>query len=363
MGGLALTAIALSLVPVPTLESAIAREFLAGDLDGNSRVDRADLDILSRYLRGEIGLEDAQIEAADINRDGFISSADYSQLEQTVGASATRVNSEVALDSAHSGLAIDRATGQPLANVEVKIPGAGISVRTDERGRFTLPENVPSNEILVAELENYTPHSQTTRDGDGQLRVELERLDESTTFVLESDVVHLGDDAYSSQSAAAGQFRLRSQGREMARTFILQNPAIDSPVLKVGSLIGLDTAAAYRIGQTQLPTANMTPLEVELNGRVIRRIDVGGDNISIPLPVDLLQVGTNTVVLRTGRTTHTISRRRNTVSFPIFGGSVRFGGSHGGGGSFSGIPVVDYDDIELANVSVVLAQPQSSRLR
>ena len=340
-----LVAIALS-VSAPVR----AQGFLAGDIDGNGQVTAADLSLLSDYLSGEASFADDQILAADVNRDGNIDRADLAQLEQSTGVASARVNSEVQLDSAFSGQVIDRATGQPLADVAVDIPGAGIAVRTDSQGRFRLPDNVPSNEILTAQLDSYAPFSQTTSAADGSLRVELEKLNEDTTLVLESNVVHLGDDSYSQQSAAAGQFQLRSQGREMARTFELERIPNQSPSLKIGSLIGLDTAAAYRAGQTRIPSASMTPLEVELNGDLIRTIELGADNIVIPLPLDALRSGLNTVVLRTGRTTHLISRGSNAISLPIFGGSFRVNTSarH----RRTAIPTVDYDDIELANVTI-----------
>ncbi|WP_017327537.1 dockerin type I domain-containing protein [Synechococcus sp. PCC 7336] len=344
VGFLPLAAIALS---IPAI--ARAQGFLSGDIDGNGQVTAADLSLLSDYLAGENSFADEQIVAADVNRDGNIDRSDYTQLEQSIRVESARINSEVQLDSAFSGQVIDRSTGQPLADVAVDIPGAGVAVRTDSQGRFRLPDNVPSNEILTAQLEDYAPFSQTTSGEGGTLRVELEKLDTDTTLVLESSVVHLGDDAYSQQSAAAGQFQLRTQGREMARTFRLDRIPNQSPTLKIGSLIGLDTAAAYRAGQSRIPSADMTPLEVELNGNLIRRIDLGADNIAIPLPLSGLREGLNTVVLRTGRTTHLVSRGGNAIAWPIFGGNFRINTSSR---RRTAMPTVDYDDIELANVTI-----------
>ena len=345
-----LLALAIALHP----QLAAAESFLSGDIDGNGQVNRTDLELLSGYLSGESTLVDDQIAAADVNNDGTITQADYTQLSSSIQAASPRINSEVQLDSAYSGQVIDRATGEPLANVAVDIPGAGVSVRTDSQGRFKLPENVPSDEILTAKLEDYAPFSQTTREQGGPLRVELDRLNENTTLVLQSDVVHLGDDQYSEQSAGARDFRLRSQGREMARQFRLERVPSQPAVLKIGSLIGLDTQDAVRAGQSGIATADMSPMEIELNGNTIETITLAADNIQIPLPTHMLRPGMNTVVIRTGKVSQVISRGGGpSVVFPIFGGSFRMNVPSSRG---MGIPVTDHDDVELANVTVEVPQ-------
>lgn len=333
---------------------AIARaETLAGDINGDRAVTQADADRLDEYLSGESFLTDAEIEAADVDGDGSITRTDYDLILRGMEVTANVPNSRVQLDSAYSGIAIDRTTGRPLANVDVKIPGADVSVRTDSQGRFRLPKDIPANQILTARLENYEPYSRTTQEQQGPLRLELERLNRQTTLVLESDVVHLGDNQFSEQSANASDFRLASQGQEMHRSFTLARIPSRNPVLKIGSLIGLDTPEAYRLGQNSIPQSDMSPLEVVLNGDRIHTVNANRDNIEIPLDRSLLQVGTNTVTLRTGRTTHSPLARSSSVpvNIPLFGGSLRIGVPVQSSGRNS---VVDYDDIELANVVVDL---------
>ncbi|MEO0355255.1 MAG: dockerin type I domain-containing protein [Cyanobacteria bacterium P01_A01_bin.3] len=348
-----LLSVAIALTPTALLfRPATANTFLSGDVDGNGQVNGADLELLSDYLAGATTLVDDQIAAADVDQDGVITQADYSQLSSSIQAASPRINSEVQLDSAYSGQVIDRATGEPLANVAVDIPGAGVAVRTDSQGRFTLPENVPSDEILTAKLEDYTPFSQTT-SGDGEpLRVELDRLNENTTHVLQTDVVHLGDDQYSEQSAGAQDFRLRAQGREMVRQFRLERVPSQPAELVIGSLIGLDTAAAVRAGQSGIATADMSPMEIELNGQTIHTIDIAADNIRIPLSPSYLRPGQNTVVIRTGKVSQVVSTRRRgpSIAIPIFGGNIR--ARVPAGQRLNGIPLTDHDDVELANVRV-----------
>lgn len=343
--------IGILLITRPTL----AQGFLPGDINGDGQVTQADVELLRAYLAGRQTLVGSQIQAADITGDGRVAEADLALLEQRVQAQANVPGSQVQLDSAYSGQVIDQATGQPLSNVEVAVPGAGISVRTDAQGRFRLPQDLPSDQILTVRLENYLPYSQTTdQRPNSPLQVELERLNPTRTLVLESDVVRLGDNQYSPESAAAGQFRLPAEGIEMTRSFTLSQIPSRAPILRIGSLVGLDTPAAYRAGQSRIPRADMSPLEVILNGTTLHTIDLGGNNINVPLPLPQLRPGLNTLVLRTGKTRHLVQAGRGMpMSIPIFGGNVRVNVNVGGS---SGGTVVDYDDIQLANVTLDLPE-------
>lgn len=330
----------LSMGNLPVLAQAI------GDLNADGRVDDRDLELLQRYLRGEVGLTDGAISAADINSDGQITQADADQLQQIINATAPAPGANVVLESAYSGEVIDRLTQRPLANVQVEIPGAGVTVTTDAQGRFRLPD-VPANEILTARVSDYAPYSQTTNSSSAPLRLELQQLDPNRTLVLESTVVHLGDDLYSEMSAAARDFRLPTQGIELIRTFRLEGLPRQPVILRLGSLIGLDTSDAYRAGQTQIPSADMSPLQISLNGSHIHSQTIAGDNIQIPLPPHLLRPGLNTVEIRTGQTRQT--QAAANVPVRLFGGSLTIGVPVGAGRTF-----VDYDDIELANITIEL---------
>ncbi|ABD00351.1 dockerin [Synechococcus sp. 65AY6Li] len=341
------------------LSSAQAQPFQAGDLDGDGRLTVQDLNLLGAYLRGERELTDDQIRAANVDQDGRITEADWQVLQQRIQAATDAPTGQVQLDSAYSGQVVDRLTGQPLAGVEVAIPGAGISVRTDAQGRFRLPGPLPAEEILVARLENYLPYSQSTGNGqtggDRPWQLQLERWDPNATLVLEANVIRLGDNQYSPKSAAAGQFLAPAQGVEMTRSFSLDRLPPRPPVLRLGSLIGLDTAAAYRAGQSRIPGANMSPMRVLLNGVEVEQIHLGGDDLRIPLPLEHLRLGLNTVTLRTGKTVIQPGRIAggSRISIPLLGGSldifVPLGTDTIGqdGGAW-----VDYDDVQLANVTI-----------
>ncbi len=317
-----------------------------GDVNSDGRVDDRDLQLLQRYVRGEVGLTDGAISAADINSDGQITQADADQLQLIINAAAPAPGANVLLESAYSGEVIDRLTQRPLANVQVEIPGAGVTVTTDAQGRFQLPD-VPANEILTARVSDYAPYSQTTSSSSAPLRLELERLNPNQTLVLESTVVHLGDDLYSELSAGARDFQLPTQGVELTRTFRLERVPSQPVTLRIGSLIGLDTVDAYRAGQTQIPGADMSPMQISLNGSHIHSHTTAGDNIQISLPTSLLRPGLNTVQIRTGQTRQT--QAASNVPVRLFGGSLTIGVPMGTGRTF-----VDYDDIELANVTIDL---------
>jgi len=314
-----------------------------GDVNGDGQVNEADVTLLREYLAGRALLSDGQILAADLDQDGRVTSADLQWLERQVGGNQAYVFP----GQAGMGRVVDRRTGEPLPNVEIAIPGAGIRVRSDAQGRFQLPANVPKNQILVAQVENYLPFSQTT-DGELSLNVQLDRWDQTKTLLLQSDVVHLGDDRYSPESAGADQFRLRTQGTELVRTFTLERLPNRDPVLRIGSLIGLDTAAAVRAGQSRIQGADMSPLRIFFNGTPVGSIELGGNDIRVPLPRALAQLGQNTVTLRTGQARAYVPHSH--VAVPFLGGMVQFGIPFPGGGSV----VVDHDDIELANVVIEL---------
>ncbi|MFS8863989.1 dockerin, partial [Synechococcus sp. H55.9] len=112
-----------------------------------------------------------------------------------------------------------------------------------------------------------------------------------------------------------------------------------------------------RAGQSRIPGANMSPMRVLLNGVEVEQIQLGGDGLRIPLPLPHLRLGLNTVTLRTGKTLIQPSRVTRgpqvPISIPLFGGSLHISVPVGGdtvvqpGGAW-----VDYDDVQLANVTI-----------
>lgn len=320
----------------------------SGDVNNDGRVDSQDVQIIEDYLNGDTALEDNQIRAADADNDGRITARDKDLLQRRLGnlavKSSPRSNardSQVDLNSANSGVVVDKETGKPLAGVEVSLPDEGITVRTDAQGRFQLPR-VSAGKILTAKASQYAPAAVTNQQGKNY-ELQLEKLSPRLQ-VIDDELHHLGDGNYSPSSANASDFRLRNQGYRYERTFALNKLPEGDMFLRIGSLIGLDAD----------PSGQKDGLKIILNGQLIHQIHLNNDNILVSLPRWLLRSGTNQLAIETPQRT--------------LGGGMGFGDS--GGGILSllrGLGVgpigmnasdglVDYDDIEFAHL--VLEDPR-----
>ena len=92
--------------------------------------------------------------------------------------------------------------------------------------------------------------------------------------------------------------------------------------LVIGSIIGIDTAMARSMGQNSVRNSFSSPPEVYFNGTKIAEIQLNGDNQKIKLPNNLIRANqVNEVTIQTGKN---LTQRA----------------------------YVDYDDIELLNLSI-----------
>ena len=91
-------------------------------------------------------------------------------------------------------------------------------------------------------------------------------------------------------------------------------------IIKIGTVIGLDTKKAKEKGQNKIAYVWASPAEVYVNGHRIAHLDLNGDNIEIIIPKNILNQ-TNELVIQAGRN--------------LFQQEY-----------------VDYDDIELANIRI-----------
>jgi hypothetical protein len=141
---------------------------------------------------------------------------------------------------------------------------------------------------------------------------------------IEDEILHLGDNSYSKNSANASDFRLKSIGPYYSKDFIMNsNAKHSSNYLIIGSIVGLDTKLAKSLGQNRIRSAYSSPAEVYFNGNLIGELKINGDGQRIKIPQNLIRSDSkNQLTIKTGQ---------NLM--------------HG--------DKIDYDDIEIMNLSIL----------
>ena len=143
-------------------------------------------------------------------------------------------------------------------------------------------------------------------------------------IVIDNEILHLGDNSFSKNSANASDFKLKSIGPYYSKEFIMKPDAKHSTnYLVIGSMIELDTELAKTMGQNKIRTAYSSPAQVYFNGKLIGELKVNGDGQRIKIPKNLIIANsTNQVTIKTGQ---------NLMP-----------SDH-----------IDYDDIEIMNLSIL----------
>ena len=241
---------------------------------------------------------------------------------QTQAATVSGGVSKMDINSANR--VVDAATNAPIGNAKVSLPKYNYSTYTDEYGGFNIGK-VKGPTIMSVEKEGYRPFSLTINDTIAARPMILGiQKSNIADVVIASDVFHLGDDNYSAHSSGAGTFRLRSNGPFFSKTFMLSSDAISSNnYLVIGSIIGVDTLMARSMGQNKIVNSYASPPEIFFNGSKIAEIQLNGDNQKIKIPRNLIRPNQQNEV--------TIKAGRNLMQTAY----------------------VDYDDIEIANLSIV----------
>ncbi len=217
---------------------------------------------------------------------------------------------------------IDSRTKKPLNNAKISIPDLGYETYSDSNGVFKLNVDLNDKTILFVEKEGYKVFSLTV--DNNVLRSPLKLGIEQTNpldMQISDGVIHLGDNMFSTNSANSGEFRLYANGHYFAKTFKKplygQNQDV---VVKIGTIIGLDTKKAKEMGQNRIAYVYSSPAEVLVNGHKIATLELNDDNIEVKIPKNLLNE-TNELIIKTGRN--------------LFQNEY-----------------IDYDDIELANIRI-----------
>jgi len=220
---------------------------------------------------------------------------------------------------------VDTKTNMPVSGAKVALPKQNYTTYTDSQGAFELEADIKGQTIMSVEKDGYKPFSLTLNANAAQHPIVL-GIEKSNGYDMQisSDLIHLGDDNFSDTSANAGEFRTKSHGPSLTKQFKMAADVISrSHFLVIGSIVGIDTLLARSMGQNKIVNAYSSPPEVFFNGSKIAEIQLNGDGQRIKIPKKLIKPNQmNEITIRTGRN---LAQKK----------------------------YVDYDDIELMNLSVV----------
>lgn len=228
---------------------------------------------------------------------------------------------------------LDVQTGYGVPNAKITIPSNGYQTTTDSNGVFQLNTTISKPVILSVEKENYRPFSITVGKEllENPLKLGIEQA-HSNDIVIEKELCHLGDNIFSQTSANSAEFKSKSSGPYYNKKFDIASVGSgEEAYLIIGSIIGLDTKIAKELGQNSVRSVYSSPAEVYFNGQKIGELNVNGDNQEISIPKPLLR-NTNEITIKTG---HNLFQRA----------------------------YIDYDDIEIMNLSVEIRTKQISAFK
>jgi len=215
--------------------------------------------------------------------------------------SGTVEEKDYLVNKGKTGTVVDTSTGRPVSNAQVSIPSKGIYTNSDFNGRFNLNASLDGPAILSVKADGYKPFSLTVSNNQLSKSLTLGITKSSgKEIVIDTNLHHLGDDNFSDESANAGNFRLKSNGPAFSTEFVAGN-ATQGYILKVGSIIGIDTALAGRLGQSHT-TSHSSPTKVYINSKKVGEFRINGDNQQIVLSSGyIIPNGKNRIVVETGR--------------------------------------------------------------
>lgn len=219
---------------------------------------------------------------------------------------------------------VDSKTKAPISQAKVTIPQNDYDTYTDNDGKFSIDTDIKGPTVMSVEKAGYKPFSVTIDEKSSSHPI-IMGIEKSTPkdITLDTDMIHLGDNNYSNDSANAKDFKVKAVGPFYSKDFKLPNGGdVARTELVIGSIIGVDTAMAKAMKQNRVAKAFASPPEVYFNGSKIAEIQVNGDGQKIKIPSNLIRQGQeNQVTIKTGR-------------------------------NLMQTAYTDYDDIELMNLSI-----------
>ncbi len=222
---------------------------------------------------------------------------------------------------------IDTQTKQGVEFAKVTIPQKNFRTYTDANGNFEIEHvQISQPTILNVEKEGYRPFSITINNNESlnnTMKIEIAKS-EAADISLDTQILHLGDDTFSKNSANASDFRLKSIGPYYSKDFIMtENAKRSTNYLVIGSIVGLDTKLAKSMGQNKIQYAYSSPAEIYFNGKLIGELKINGDGQRVKIPNQLILADqANQITIKTGQ---------NLMP-----------SDH-----------LDYDDIEIMNLSIL----------
>ncbi len=198
---------------------------------------------------------------------------------------------------------VDAKTNSPISGAQVSLPKEGYKTYTDNNGNFNLNTDVKDDTIMSVKKEGYRPFSVTINKEIAAKPMVLGiQKSAAMDVVIDSDMLHLGDDNFSNDSANAGEFRVEAIGPSYTKRFMMAaNTLAYNNFLVIGSIIGIDTKMARSMRQNSIRNSYSSPPEVFFNGRKIAEIKLNGDNQKIKLPRSLIKPDQiNEITIQTG---------------------------------------------------------------
>ncbi len=223
-----------------------------------------------------------------------------------------------------SNQVLDAADNAPIENAKITIPKNNYKTYTDSDGHFDLDTQINGDTIMSVEKDGYRPFSVTIDENLAKHPIILGiQKSNATDIVIDSNMVHLGDDNYSTASANAGEFKIPACGPFYTKTFYMTaSTKTATNYLIIGSVIGIDTAMARSMGQNRITNSFASPPEIYFNGQKIAELHLNGDGQKVKLPNALIRSEqVNEITIKSGR-------------------------------NMMQTAYIDYDDIEFMNLSI-----------
>ncbi len=198
---------------------------------------------------------------------------------------------------------VDYLTGNPISNAKVSIPSEGVSVITNEKGAFNINTSINSPTIMSVKAQGYKPFSFTVTKEKILKPMIIGMVQKAhNEIIIDQKLRHLGDNSFSVRSANASDFSLESSGYRFFKKFFVGKASQSSIfVLKIGSIIGLDTRFAQKLRQNNISSVS-TPTEIFINSRKVGEINVNGDNQEIRISSNYIRQNSyNYITIETGQ--------------------------------------------------------------